>query len=194
MNRHKYYGKLFEQLQFPTKEEQFDKLPTVLTEQDVPPLANIINFLNHKDKDIFFLIFVSNKTQTDLVRLLRRSQPSLSYDIKRIKERIQFICYLHRTFPVFIEWLETRAWKQLEPIQVMILTLMFFTTSFSQSARVSAIKPTKVRYIFNKARKRLQDSEPELYHIFTTIRNNLNLVKRVYLRGDHYWDEDVAHA
>jgi len=190
----KLYGKLFEQLLLPTKKEQQERTPTILTEHDIPPLANIINFLNHKDKDIFYLIWVANKTQTDLVHLMNRSQPSLSYDIKRIKKRIKFICFLHASFPLFAEWLEKDAHDLLTQEQIMVLTLMFFTSSYSQSARVSKMKPTKVRYIFNKTRAILKTEKPDIFNIFTEVKINLNLVRRTYLRKRYYWSNQLKYA
>ena len=87
MRKVKYYGKLLEDLKLGTKEDHLEKIPVVLTENDIPYMSDIFNFLNNKDKDILYLIFISGKTQTDLVRILHRSQPSLSYDIKRIKNK-----------------------------------------------------------------------------------------------------------
>jgi hypothetical protein len=188
MRKVKYYGKLLEELKLGTKEEHQERLPTVLTEDDVPFLSDIFNFLNNKDKDILYLIFISGKTQTDLVRILHRSQPSLSYDIKRIKDRVRFICYLHSQFGTFMDWLK-RAPEHFCPEEVMVLTLMYYTTSFSQSSRVSRLKPTRIRYIFDKSLKRLKEVDPLMFEFFTNIRNNLNVVRRVYLRAAHYWDE-----
>ena len=188
MRKIKYYGKLLDELNLGSKEDQQERIPTVLTEDDFPFLSDIFNFLNNKDKDILYLIFISGKTQTDLVRILHRSQPSLSYDIKRIKDRVRFICYLHSQFGTFIKWLKN-ATDNFSPEEVMVLTLMYYTTSFSQSSRVSRLKPTRIRYIFDKALKRLEEVDPLMFEFFVNIRNNLNVVRRVYLRASHYWDE-----
>jgi len=189
MRKVKYYGKLLEDLKLGTKEEHIERMPVVLTEEDVPYLSDIFNFLNNKDKDILYLIFISGKTQTDLVRILTRSQPSLSYDIKRIKERVRFICYLHAQFPVYMNWLKEES-KSYTPEEVMVLTLMYYTTSFSQSSRVSKLKPTRIRYVFDKALIKLKKEHPQTYQFFSIIRDNLNVVRRVYLRADHYWQTE----
>lgn len=187
MRKIKYYGKLLEDLKLGTKEDQIEKMPVVLTENDVPYLSDIFNFLNNKDKDILYLIFVSGKTQTDLVRMLHRSQPSLSYDIKRIKQRVRFICYLHSQFSVFVDWLRDKS-QTFTPEEVMVLTLMYYTTSFSQSSRVSKLKPTRIRYVFDKALAKLEENEDDIFEFFSNIRNNLNVVRRVYLRASYYWE------
>jgi len=187
MRKVKYYGKLLEDLELGTKEDHLEKIPVVLTENDVPYMSDIFNFLNNKDKDILYLIFISGKTQTDLVRMLHRSQPSLSYDIKRIKQRVRFICYLHSQFSSFMKWLKERS-EVYTPEEVMVLTLMYYTTSFSQSSRVSKLKPTRIRYVFDKALVNLQNDDDEMFEFFSNVRNNLNVVRRVYLRADHYWE------
>jgi hypothetical protein len=185
----KYYGKLIEELQLGTKEEHLEQMPVILTQEDVPYLSEIFNFLNNKDKDILYLIFVSGKTQTDLVKILNRSQPSLSYDIKRIKDRIRFICFLHSQFSFFLEWINDED-NKLSPEEVMVLTLMYYTTSFSQSSRVSGLKPTRIRYVFDKALKKLKKIEPKIHGLFMVIRGSLNVVRRSYLRADQYWDNE----
>jgi hypothetical protein len=185
----RYYGKLLEELNFSSKEDTLRNVPVILTEEDVPQLANILNFLNNKDKDILFLTFISAKTQTDIVRLMKRSQPSLSYDIKKIKKRIKFICYLHSLFPNFLKWLEEDS-HELTCEQVMILTLMYFTTSFSHSSKVSNIKSARVRYIFDKTTKILKKDKKNIviYDIFNNIRKNLNSLRREY-----DFDDDKEH-
>jgi hypothetical protein len=184
-----YYGKLLEELKLTSREETINTSPMILTEHDVPNLTSILNFLNNKDKDILFLIFISDKTQTDIVHILRRSQPSLSYDIGRIKKRIRFICYLHSFFPQFIEWLTQRS-GHYNSEQVMVFTMMYFTTSFSQSSRVSGLKPTRIRYIFDKTLIQFKnDGEEEMFTLFSHIRKHLNTVRREYLRASRYWGE-----
>lgn len=182
MPKQRYYGKILEQIELPSKEEQEKNIPIIISEDDIPSLTDIINFLNHKDKDILFLSFISGKTQTDIVRILNRSQPSLSYDIKRIKERIKFICFLHSKFSDFTNWVENEAYDHFCPEDVMVMTLMYFTTSFSQSAKVAKIKPTRVRYIFDKVCEKLKIIDHPIYDLFIEIRNSLNVVKRTYSR------------
>jgi hypothetical protein len=189
MKKEKSYGKLLEELQFATKEDFHEKSPVILTENDIPFLSDIFNFLNNKDKDILYLIFISGKTQTDLVKILNRSQPSLSYDIKKIKNRIKFICYLHSQFSIFMDWLE-RADEHFTPEEIMILTLMYYTTSFSQSSSVSRQKPTKIRYIFDKALQKMKKVDEPMFHFFKNIRKNLNIIRRMYLKVQNYWNDD----
>lgn len=179
----KYFdSKMFEELKFDDREESQNTMPVILTEEDIPKLSKIINFLNNKDKDIAFLMHVSGKTQTDMVELLNRSQPSLSYDLKKIKNRISFITYLHKQFVTFLDWLQYHS-EGYTCEQVMIMTLMYFTTSFSHSSKVSGLKPARVRYVFDKTLKYLktQPGEKIAFELFEKIRQNLNSLRREYV-------------
>jgi hypothetical protein len=176
----KLYGKLLEELKLLEKNTVYDTLPTSLNEHDAMSLVNILSFLNNKDRDILFLTFINGKAQTDIMRLLKRSQPSLSYDIKRIRERVGFICKLLGYFPDLTAFLESPEAGELPAEQVMVLTLMYFTTSFSQSARVSGLKPTRIRYIFDKLVSSHAFSNPRLNELFAHVRQHLNSVRRSY--------------
>jgi hypothetical protein len=184
----KLYGKLLEELKLLDKTSVYDTLPTLLNDQDAVSLVNILSFLNNKDRDILFLTFINGKAQTDIMQLLKRSQPSLSYDIKRIRERVGFICKLLSYFNDFMTFLSSEQARQMPSEQVMVLTLMYFTTSFSQAARITGLKPTRIRYVFDKLVNDTpncqapikQLDEPRLTELFTHIRQNLNAVRRSY--------------
>jgi hypothetical protein len=175
------FGTLLEEMKLNEKISVYDTMPTSLEEQDVPSLINVLSFLNNKDRDILFLTFVNGKAQTDIMKLLKRSQPSLSYDIKRIKERVGFICKLLSYFDDVMRFIDSPKSKELPSEQIMVMTLMYFTTSFSQSSRVSGLKPTRIRYIFDKLIQRLDEAkEARLLELFICIRKNLNAVRRSY--------------
>ncbi len=151
----------------------------------------LFGWLNEKDRDILYLIFVSGKKQKDVQRILRRSQPSLCYDIKRIRRRLQFIFWLHQVFDIFVNFIKDRC-EYFTSQEIDILVLMFYTTSFTLTSRVLGLSQVKVRYAFNKCIRRMETmgmnapSKEEankwwkIYEIFTIIKDNLNIVRRVY--------------
>lgn len=135
--------------------------------------------LNAKDRDILYLIFVSNKKQKAVQELLGRSQPLLCYDIKRIKERIQFIAYLRQVFDIFVDFLETKSYF-FDKIIIQVLVLMFFTTSYTHTAKIIGKPQIFVRYTFEKTLKLLKEKELwDIYEIFNVIYHNKNKVKRM---------------
>jgi hypothetical protein len=168
----------------------------------------IFGWLNDKDRDILYLIFVSGKKQKDVQRILERSQPSLCYDIKRIRKRLQFIFYLNNVFDLFVNFVHEFR-EYFSPQEMDILILMFYTTSFTLTSRVLGLSQVKVRYSFNKCIKRMEnmgvelDSQNkealskkwwEIYEIFVIIKSNLNIVRRVYKSSDDSLDTSLPLA
>ena len=171
-------------------------LPYFSVEQ-VRAFRSVFGFLNDKDRDILYLIFVSRKKQKDVQRILNRSQPSLCYDIKRIRHRLQYIFYIHSVFDIFIRFVEDRGSYFTTP-EMEILTLMFYTSSFTMTAEMMGLSQVKTRYAYNKCLRRMEsigekfreegnkeeeDKIWEVYEIFMSIRENLNAIRRVY-KGD----------
>jgi hypothetical protein len=152
-----------------------------LSPGQVRVFKSLFSFLNEKDQDILFLFFVSRKKQKDVQRILRRGQPSLCYDIKRIRQRLKFIVYLHSVFDIFLEFIAIEAPKIFSRQEIAILTLMFYTSSFTLTGRHLKLSQVKVRYVYQKCLKRLEEAEMwEPYEIFLVIQNNLNIIRRVY--------------
>ena len=140
----------------------------------------ILSFLNAKDRDILYLVFVSGKKQKDVQEILGRSQPSLCYDIKRIRKRLQFIFYLNSVFDIFMEFVADPP-EGFEPFEVEVMLLMFYTSSFTLTSEILGVSQVKVRYSFDRCLRRMEEAEMwEIYEIFMVVRNNLNLVRRVY--------------
>jgi DNA-directed RNA polymerase specialized sigma subunit len=154
-----------------------------LSVEQVRNFRSIFCFLNGKDRDILYLIFVSRKKQKEVQTILQRSQPSLCYDIKRIRRRLRFIFYLNSVFDSFIDFVQNRA-SVFSPEEMEILTLMFYSSSFTQTAEIMHISQVRVRYAYDKCIRRMEELEMwDIYEIFTVIRGNLNIIKRKYKGG-----------
>ena len=140
----------------------------------------MFGMLNDKDRDILYLIFVSRKKQKDVQEILGRSQPSLCYDIKRIRRRLKFIFYLHSVFDIFTNFIQAQT-EYFCPEEMEILTLMFYTSSFSLTSDILGTSQVRVRYAYDKCLERLEKLEMwDVYEIFIVVRENLNMVRRVY--------------
>lgn len=148
--------------------------------EHVNAFRSIFGFLNDKDRDILYLIFVSRKKQKDVQKILNRSQPSLCYDIKRIRRRLKYIFYIHSVFDIFVSFLEEKS-KYFTAEEIEILTLMFYTSSFTMVSDVMGISQVRIRYLYNKCLKRMEYFEMwEVYEIFLIVRENLNTIRRSY--------------
>lgn len=222
-----YIGKSIENIQRQDGDDR-SELPYFTAEQALQ-FKPLFKFLNDKDRDILYLIFVSRKKQKDVEWLLHRSQSSLCYDIKRIRRRLKFIFYLHNVFDIFCNFVYAEERRRIEsgscelvkigcddsrdekreidhenePFSVLemeVLTLMFYTSSFTLTARILRISQVKVRYIYNRCLRRIEEISMweglnpdnqrntgmqmwEVYEIFLQVRSNLNIIKRVYRKG-----------
>jgi len=108
----------------------------------------------------------------------------LVYDIRRIRERMEFIVYLKRVFDIFLDFLEFRA-EEYEPEIIEALIVMYYTTSYTQSSEVLGKPQIYVRYTFDKAIKQLRERKHwDAYEIFAAIARNKNKVKRLYKSRD----------
>jgi hypothetical protein len=176
----KYIGKRIEDVTKPCEE---DCVPIGFTTEQIRLFKPILAFLNDKDRDILFLIFVSGKKQKDVQKILGRSQSSLCYDIKRIRKRMRFISYIYSVLDIYMNFINTHR-DVFSTEEMAILTSMFYTTSFTLTSRILGLAQVRVRYTFNKCIKRMAEMEMwEPYEIFVIVRANLNIIRRVHGRG-----------
>jgi hypothetical protein len=154
-------------------------MPTFTADQ-ARSFRGILRFLNDKDRDILYLMFVSKKKQRDVLKILGRTQSSLAYDIKRIRRRLKFIVYLNSVFDIFMNFIHSQK-EYFTSEEIAILTLMFYTSSFTLTSEIMDISQVRVRYAYNKCLRHMEELEMwDAYEIFLVIRSNLNTVRRVY--------------
>jgi hypothetical protein len=114
---------------------------------------------------------------------MNRSQPSLCYDIKRIRRRLRYIFYIHSVFDIFVTFTQDKA-NYFTADEMEILTLMFYTSSFTVTADIMKLSQVKTRYAYNKCLRRMEALGMwEPYEIFMVVRENLNAIRRTY-KGD----------
>ena len=175
----KYIGQSIENL---SRKDTLSKRGTLhLTPEQLKSFKSVFRLLNKKDRDILYLIFVSRMKQKVVQNILNRSQPSLCYDIKRIKERVRFIRYLNSVSDIFLDFVEVHR-KNLDQETIDVMVAMFYTTSLTQSSEVLKLPQVKIRYAFDqKCLGYLKSNRIwDVYEIFTTIRSNLNVIRRTY--------------
>jgi hypothetical protein len=178
----KYVGSSVENMRNRTSAVDDGRTLPQFSPDQIRTFKPIFAFLNDKDVDILYLIFVSRKRQLDVTEILHRTQSSLAYDIKRISRRLRFIHYLQKVFDIFLDFVRReRQGKRFTSDELGILTLMFYTSSFTLTARVLKTSPVRVRHSYTKCIRRMQEEAMwDAYEIFAIIRDNLNIVKRVY--------------
>ena len=176
----RYIGKDYiENIQKKDDVDEGCSVPTFTAEQ-ARSFRDILRFLNDKDRDILYLMFVSKKKQRDVLQILGRTQSSLAYDIKRIRRRLRFIFYLNSVFDIFMNFIHMQK-EYFTSEEIAILTLMFYTSSFTLTSEIMNISQVRVRYAYNKCLRHMEELEMwDAYEIFMVIRSNLNTVRRVY--------------
>ena len=181
----KYVGSNVEHAKGRTAADRVERLLPCFSASQVRTFRPIFIFLNDKDVDILYLIFVSQKRQMDVCSILNRTQSSLAYDIKRIRHRLKFIHYLQEVFDIFLDFIRReRDGDCFTKEEIEVLTLMFYTSSFTLTARVLRTSPVRVRHSYTKCLRRMEERAMwDAYEIFMVIRANLNIVKRVYPPG-----------
>ena len=154
---------------------------SVLTPYHLSLFRPVFSYLNPKDRDILYLIFLSGKSQLDVMKILDRGQPSLCYDIKRIKDRIKLILFVINSLDVYSVFLESEGRGLFDDDEIAALTAMLYTTSYTVSSDVIGISQVKVRYLFIRSIEKMRANGLwSMYELFSVVKNNMNLVKRIY--------------
>jgi hypothetical protein len=162
---------------------------SVLTPYHLSLFRPVFSYLNPKDRDILYLIFLSGKSQLDVMKILDRGQPSLCYDIKRIKDRIKLILFVINSLDIYSVFLESEKRDLFDDDEIAALTAMLYTTSYTVSSDVIGISQVKVRYLFIRSIEKMRANGLwQVYELFSVIRDNMNLVKRIYRSKGKAWD------
>lgn len=147
-------------------------------------LGNYFRFFGQKDMDIIYLYFLSNKKQEDLVKILGKSQPAISYDVTRIKEQIDFVIKLVSSIDDFIMFIVSDD-NQLNTYDREMLTLFFYSTSIVKTSRLMGINNITCRSHLNTIVNRLlTNGFVDMYNLFKYIMSNLNNIKKYVARGE----------
>ncbi len=147
-------------------------------------LSTYFNFFGKKDMDINYLYFLSKKRQFDIQKILGKTQPAVSYDVKRIKQQMDFVVKMAASIDDFILFITGNP-SGLTTCDKEILTVFFYTTSIIKTARVLKMEDKCIRSILSTCVKKLKrNGHIEMYDLFVYILGNLNNVKKYVARCD----------
>ena len=147
----------------------------------------LFKFLNGKDRDVLYLFFIAGKKQKDVMAILNRSQPGLCYDIRVIRRRLKFIFYMNCIYDIYADFLDSEQRNNVfEENEIEVLTAMFHTTSYTLASKITGKSQMTVRSLFSRCLLKMRKNKLwEIYEIFSAIRENLNVLKRVYGKVDN---------
>lgn len=148
-------------------------------------LWNYFRFLGKKDMDIVYLCFLLKKKQEEVMTILKKTQPAVSYDVTRIKSQMDFIAKLNMSIDDFIEFIVDTN-NGLNTYDKEMLVVFFYTTSIVKTARLLKLKNVTCRSHINTIINHLyQMGNNDMYVLFKYIMNNLNSVKKYVKKNDY---------
>ncbi len=151
-------------------------------------LSGYFRFFGSKDMDIIYLYFIAKKKQEDLMRILGKSQPAVSYDVTRIREQIDFVVKMVYAIDDFIMFITDPA-NTMPTADKEMLTLFFYSTSIVKTSRLMGMNNITCRSHLNTVINHLLGTRPDMYHLFKHILNNLNNIKKYVARPASSPDE-----
>lgn len=135
-------------------------------------------FFGKKDMDIVYLYFISRKKQEQIMQILGKTQPAVSYDVTKIKEQINFVIKLIASLDDFIMFIVDPD-NKMKTMDKQMLVLFFYTTSIAKTARLMGINNITCRsHLYTIVNRLLSQGHIDMYNLFKYIMGNLNSVKK----------------
>lgn len=141
-------------------------------------LDSYFRFFGKKDMDIIYLYFISRKKQEQIVQILEKTQPAVSYNVTKIKEQINFVTKLMLSLDDFIMFIVDPD-NKMKTYDKQMLVLFFYTTSISKTACLLGINNITCRsHLYTIVNRLLSQGYNDMYNIFKYILQNLNNIKK----------------
>lgn len=145
-------------------------------------IHDVLRFLNYYDLDLIYLTFLAKKKQIDLARILDQTQPSVSYNLSRIRRQIQFVYYFLSCVDNVINFL--RQTKQFTLQQKQILLVFFYSLTPTKAAMVFKTHPITFKNKLISIIERINKVNPQIYQIFNSILKDCNKIKKTPMIQD----------
>ena len=139
-------------------------------------IHDILRFLNYYDLDLIYLTFLAKKKQVDLAKILDQTQPSISYNLSRIRKQIQFVYFFLSNVDNVINYL--RNTKEFDLMQKQMLLVFFYSLTPTKAAMVFRMHPITFKNKLTLVLQKLQQKNKDLYDVFMYVFNNENKIKK----------------
>lgn len=131
-----------------------------------------------KDMDIILLYFLSKKRQDELMQILEKTQPAISYDVSRIRKQIEYVMRVVEFIDEFIVFIVDEN-IELNTHEKELLTVFFYSTSIIKTSKILNQNHITCRTHINNTINKLKDlGYNEQYEFFSYMLNNLNKIKK----------------
>lgn len=168
-----------------SEEDVITSFSSIFTDPDeddlqvIDRVKKILDRLPVIEADFIDLYFFRHARQTDIAAIFGVSQPTVCYRLQRAIQRIKYLLELPE---VDMGSLRTDLKRFFtDPTDIEILVLMYETTCQSETAKRLGVTQGFVRHRFIRSTRKMS-SNPILHfygEIFTTVSNNLNLLREV---------------
>ena len=141
-------------------------------------LDSHFRFFGGKDMDIILLYFLSRKRQDEIMKILDKTQPAISYDVTRIKKQIEYVMRVVEFVDDFIVFIIDENVK-LNTHERELLTVFFYSTSIIKTSKILNQNHITCRTHINNTINKLKDlGYKEQYEFFSYLLENLNKIKK----------------
>ena len=135
-------------------------------------------FFGLKDMDIIYLYFLSGKKQHELMEILQKTQPAISYDVNRIREQIEYVMTIVNKLDDFILFIVDEE-NKLTIAERELLLVFFYSTSIVKTSKILNQHHITCRTRINNAIEKINTmGNAEMYNFFKYILVNLNSIKK----------------
>ena len=142
-------------------------------------IHDILRFLNYYDLDLIYLTYLAKKKQVDLAKLLDQTQPSISYNLNRIKRQVQYVYFFLANLDSVVNYLRQTNSFTLQ--QKEMLLVFFYSLTPTKAAYVFGMHPITYKNKLHGIIERLKQQNQQIYNIFENIIKNFNKIKKTLI-------------
>lgn len=139
-------------------------------------IHDILRFLNYYDLDLIYLTFLAKKKQVDLAKILDQTQPSISYNLSRIRRQIEFVYFFLANIDNVINYLRTT--EDFTLLQKQMLLVFFYSLTPTKASQVFKMHPITFKNKLAILLDKLVVKNKQLYQVFDYIYSNFNKIKK----------------
>lgn len=139
-------------------------------------IHDTLRFLNYYDLDLIYLTYLAKKKQVDLAKILDQTQPSVSYNLSRIRKQIQFVYFFLANIDIIVNYL--RKTEDFTLFEKQVLLVFFYSLTSAKAAVIFKMHPITFKNRLMSILQKLSKSSPQIYSIFMFVFNNENKIKK----------------
>lgn len=142
-------------------------------------IHDILRFLNYYDLDLIYLTYLAKKKQVDLAKLLDQTQPSVSYNLNRIKRQVQYVYFFLANLDNIVNYL--RQTDKFTLKQKQMLLVFFYSLTPTKAAYVFHMHPITYKNKLHVIIEKLKQENQQIYNVYQDVIKNFNKIKKTII-------------